>query len=345
MSRYGLVASVFGLLLLSGTTAAGIRPSFSPNACSWWATHIVVIDSTGRVIESWAGDLKPGEAVPLESFGMKLEHPVGGRTLDLKRESTDPERVTGKRLVLFLNKGSGKGKTRKFDAGWMPVMWEDFSVSAAWIEEGKVFALMQVENPGPQVMVRIAKTEEEFNKRVLGHVADRQRYSAAVAEKDPAKRAEKLEPLAAAGQFSTQNAIRQLGLCGEAGLPALRRITSDPKRQTDHQAALIAMGVIGPPAADDLFAVIAEELAYWKKAAPDLGPNWGGNPDHVYHMTRLAGALWWGTAFDGGPPDKVRLILEVYELWSRHSILSKGFADDSRHPGRLALDVYGKIMR
>src|ERR1700675_1677595 len=64
---------------------ADIRPSFSLDGCSWRATHIVLVQTTPEdgvfsVVESWKGDLKPGDslnllelkpnkdAVPISSF-------------------------------------------------------------------------------------------------------------------------------------------------------------------------------------------------------------------------------------------------------------------------------------
>src|ERR1700733_11774066 len=47
---------------------AGIRPSFSLEDCSWNATHIVMVETTAddavfSVVESWKGDLLPGNSV------------------------------------------------------------------------------------------------------------------------------------------------------------------------------------------------------------------------------------------------------------------------------------------
>src|SRR5206468_844470 len=59
-------------LILPTTATAAIRPSFHLDTCSWRATHVVVvsegetIDGAVTVLESWVGDLRPGDtlAVP-----------------------------------------------------------------------------------------------------------------------------------------------------------------------------------------------------------------------------------------------------------------------------------------
>src|SRR6266508_1230362 len=62
------------LFLLCGNhspVSAGIRPSFGIEVCSWNATHIVVategktIDGVFRVLESWRGDLNPGDTIKI----------------------------------------------------------------------------------------------------------------------------------------------------------------------------------------------------------------------------------------------------------------------------------------
>ena len=47
---------------------AALRPSFNVDGCSWNATHVVLVQTTAGegvvpVVESWKGDLKPGDAI------------------------------------------------------------------------------------------------------------------------------------------------------------------------------------------------------------------------------------------------------------------------------------------
>src|SRR4051794_31492518 len=64
------------LVLLGSARAAraSSAPSFSLDECAWNASHIVVAcpegpEGTVRVLESWAGDLRPGETLSLPGLG------------------------------------------------------------------------------------------------------------------------------------------------------------------------------------------------------------------------------------------------------------------------------------
>src|SRR6185369_10112108 len=106
--------SVFVILvLLCGShslTSAGIRPSFGLEGNTWNATHIVVvtegktIDGIFRVLESWKGDLNPGDTIKVpELASFKAE---SSRTVSdpwYQKPGTNPGLVvTGDRMVLFL---------------------------------------------------------------------------------------------------------------------------------------------------------------------------------------------------------------------------------------------------
>ena len=117
---------------------ASIRPSFDLDPCSWNATHIVLARTTANegvfsVVESWKGDLKPGEslelpelkpnenAVPISSY----PKPAGFDLQDRMGISEQiPRQPSGSRMILFLKKQEGSG------AG-TPVKWEPAS---AWAE-------------------------------------------------------------------------------------------------------------------------------------------------------------------------------------------------------------------
>src|SRR6185369_5181374 len=63
------LTSLLFLLTVSSAASAGLRPSFDPDGCSWRATDIVVvtegsqIDGNFKVLETWKGDLKPGQTI------------------------------------------------------------------------------------------------------------------------------------------------------------------------------------------------------------------------------------------------------------------------------------------
>src|SRR5215470_6273267 len=69
MKSYKTIIIVIALFICASQANAGIRPSFNLDYCSWHATHIVVategdeIDVRLTVLESWEGDLSPGETI------------------------------------------------------------------------------------------------------------------------------------------------------------------------------------------------------------------------------------------------------------------------------------------
>lgn len=113
------LSSLVAVLLFTPRIYAGIRPSFGLNHCAWHATHIVVasegdeIDGRLTVLESWKGDLQPGELVSipqLASFKSQPSREVKTSPLGLAIERsmnyiTPKEYVTGSRMILFLKKG------------------------------------------------------------------------------------------------------------------------------------------------------------------------------------------------------------------------------------------------
>ena len=195
--RFGLVIAT--VVLAAKPVSAALIPCFSLTACAWEATHIAVTDSSGKVLEVWTGDHKVGEQLPWDKFGIKLEHPVGGwerrfgtpigQGLPQKKVDRLPEKVMGKRLIVFLRKDE-----RGWNPAWRPyyargsVQPGEFDVNTAWVEAGYVFALVQTSNPGPLEMVRVADSEEQFKKKVLENAERGAQYRVATAESDLAKR-------------------------------------------------------------------------------------------------------------------------------------------------------------
>ncbi len=69
---------------------AGIRPSFMSDYSSWHATDVVVVDPSGKVMDTWKGDLKTGEQLPIDEF--KLPRDLTVRFL-LPARPEEPPRV------------------------------------------------------------------------------------------------------------------------------------------------------------------------------------------------------------------------------------------------------------
>jgi len=118
-------------------------PEFSLDYALEKATHIVVVDATGKVVERWKGVIKLGTELPFKA---------GAKPQPVERvvAFVEPKvkAVTGKLRVLFLiQDGGGRGLDRR-PIRWEPALKRDISLATVWIEEGECFAIYQWMNPG-----------------------------------------------------------------------------------------------------------------------------------------------------------------------------------------------------
>lgn len=94
-----ILTSILFLLAVSSAVVAGIRPSFSPEGCSWRASDIVVvtegsqIDGKFQVLETWKGDLKPGETISVPELAQFKEKDA--RLIFPKSQTDKPQYVSG----------------------------------------------------------------------------------------------------------------------------------------------------------------------------------------------------------------------------------------------------------
>jgi hypothetical protein len=136
-------------------------PSFSLDYAKGKATHIVVVDSDGVVLESWRGDLAKGDTVPFKADEkpLKVVNPFPKELRDPKVES-----VTGKRRVLFLIRG-------KPADSWTPAgfLLPEERFATVWVEDGQCFAIYQFTNPGSGAnMHPLYLGEQRLKEEVLG---------------------------------------------------------------------------------------------------------------------------------------------------------------------------------
>jgi len=239
------VIVLLGTAILSFTppTYAGIRPSFGLDHCTWHATHIVVategdkIDGRLTILESWRGDLRPGEVISvpeLASFKSQSSREI--KTGPFAIKSDEPKRyVTGSRMILFLKKKAGapetstnrENKSQTSDQ-WEPASREGINVSVLWIEGDQSFAFIQLMNPGDSILTYYRGSEKEICDRAFEVMHLQETENAAVAIEDESRRAEALVPFALSDLYYVRDlAFAELQKCGKAALPALRRMPSD----------------------------------------------------------------------------------------------------------------------
>lgn len=277
---------------------ASFRPSFDLDPCSWNATHIVLVQTTANegvfsVVESWKGDLKPGEllelpeikpnenAVPISSY----PKPAGFDLQDRMGISEQiPRQPVGSRMILFLKKqeGSGAGTPVK----WKPASaWGGMKVSVLWIDGGKAFCFQQGENPGPSALSQCGRWPLRssdvaiFTARIQEVLQAQRDLTETLALKDVDVRAKRLGRIALDAVYPAQKeAIDALGKAGTVALPEILQVLDKPPGRFYDGDALIRVFVeaAGKDSGTQLHARLRQDVIYWKTVGPTLTQDWLG---------------------------------------------------------------------
>ena len=291
------LTSLLFLLTVSSAASAGLRPSFDPEGCSWRATDIVVvtegsqIDGNFKVLETWKGDLKPGQmiSVPeLASFKDQAARLIYSSAWYDTEHYGKPRYVSGERMILFLRDANkphddtedDTRRTRESDTNtgcWKPTnpVGTEMQYSTAWIENGKVYCFVQIMNPGESVLVS-SGTETELKTEVDCVVSTQASLNVALAITDVAARAESLEPFAKDSiSWASNRAFAGLTECGGAALPVLRRMLDDESlgelRENVVEAFAKAGGIVVGP---ELTSWLEKEVEFWRRIGPTLQSGW-----------------------------------------------------------------------
>ena len=276
---------------------ASIRPSFSLDECSWNATHIALVQTTANdvvfsVVESWKGDLKPGDslelselkpaenAVPITSYAKS-----GGSTLQDEFGISEqiPRQAIGSRMILFLKKqeGGGIGTTVK----WEPASaWGGMKVSALWIDGGKAFCFQQWMNPGPSALSQCERWPVRssdvaiFTVRIREVLQTQRDLVETLALKNVDGRAERLGRIALGDVYEAQKeAIGALGRAGTVALPEILQVMDKPPGFYDGDALMrMFVEAAGKDSGRQLHARLQEDVIYWKTVGSTLTQNWLG---------------------------------------------------------------------
>lgn len=277
---------------------AGIRPSFDLDPCSWNATHIALVQTTANegvfsVVESWKGDLKPGEslelpelkpnknAVPISSYpkpvGFDLEDRMG-------ITEQIPRQPVGSQMILFLKeqKVSGAGAPAK----WGPASaWGGMKVSVLWIDGGKAFCFQQWENPGPSALSQCGRWPLRssdaalFTARIQEVLQAQRDLTETLELKDVGVRAERLGRIALDDVYPAQKeAIDALGKAGTVALPEILQVMDKPPGRFYDGDALIRVFVeaAGKDSGRQLHARLQQDVIYWETVGPTLTQGWLG---------------------------------------------------------------------
>jgi len=276
-----------------------IQPSFWLESCAWDATDIVVatagsqIDGGFTVIESWKGDLKPGQDIVVSELA-SFEPPSSRiiQTFSDAEEEEPVEYVTGSRMILFLKrKAEGvreRGQAAVQAAGsvvWGPASSEGVKASVVWVEEDQTFAFYRPNYHGRSLLTDYDMSEYEIRARVLDLTRTRNWFDQAMAIPEPSIRAEELGALGAHASlaaldlyFARKIVFGEIQKCGEPALPTLRRMLRDQSLLRVHPEVVESLAVAGgEKVGDELTALIREEMEFWKAIGPSLKKGWWNN--------------------------------------------------------------------
>jgi hypothetical protein len=282
LCRLALV--IGGVMVCSAVARAEKLPSFRLESSAWDATHIVEVtqeakrDGVFTVVASWKGSLKRGDVLKFPALGdFSMEE---SRTIFVfPGEKVPPGRVphvSGLRMVLFLTNADKGPAVQGRPKAWRESVADVIKTSVAWIDGGEVFAFVQVMNPGAQVVWPLGLTEQRFKDRVMHVAQTSDRLRQALAEDDPARRAQRLSVLACSDVSLCQGeALDGLGRCGAKGVPVVVELLRDNPSAGLSYGLIRALGKIGGAAAGkELVALLQEEFAFWLRRGPKLNKDW-----------------------------------------------------------------------
>jgi hypothetical protein len=284
---------------------AAIRPSFALDYCGWHATHVVLVEITPKdgvfsVVESWTGELQPGDRIIVR----ELTPAPGAMPISLNLKRTDffapdesgiseqiPRQHVGSRMVLFLKreKGSEASPTpANTESGekWRPADFSnEMKTSVVWIDGGYLYGFQQVMNPGPSVLTRLDTSLQKMKDRVTEVNRIHQELVEVVSIGNSGARAQGLKPYVRSEVYEAQRlALNELGRCGPAAVETIRGMLNDPAFG-DEAAELVKAFVEagGEAVGEELTSRLQQELAFWQATAPSLSQGWWSSARAIHH--------------------------------------------------------------
>lgn len=285
----------FLLLLVIGSGLrlyGALHPSFALDNCSWYATHIFLACSDGEqidgnlvVLESWKGDLSPGDHIQLPelaSFNSRESRVI--KSSPERETGSPPQCVTGSRIVLFLRRVPTNvaenreltGHQSSSSRVWQPASNVGMNLSLIWVEGDRTFGFRQLTLEEPSVLTALGKSEIEIRMRVSDLLDLHERFDAALSIDDSARRAESLEPFLLSDLFWVkETAFDEMQKCGNSALPVLLRMLADESLLRLHREVVESLGKVGgKEVGERITRLVLEELDFWRATAPLLKPGW-----------------------------------------------------------------------
>lgn len=278
-----LCVFLFSILLEPSIAYCKVQPSFSNSYCSWNATDIIVarsddkFDGNIEVLEIWKGRLKKGDRIiipDLKEFSAEKERDVV-KNIDPAVEKIRNKtilRVTGDRMVLYLNKSKSDANT------WVPIEPDGIRYSMAWVELKDVYAFGQQFNPGRSSLHFLGVKEAELKKELDEVVSTKLSVTKSLEEDSLNKQLDVILPFLLNQEnagFIHSAILDSVARKGRKGLAVLKEILKNDKLSDLHGSAISVMPFLGPDVASSaLRNVIDDEIVFWKEAAPNLKKGW-----------------------------------------------------------------------
>lgn len=332
--RYPAVA--LALFVVTATGRGEDLPTFHLERSNKHATHVVVVNQNGYVLESWRGNLAKEAQVPVDKMRFQKEWKVSDYGVEAKAKS--PKAASGERVVLFLCDGFSWAGRPVGPGGWSPSGF-DFDTSAVWVEGGTALAVNQLTNPGYQVLVSIG-SEQELKAAVQAKNDAVGKTLKEAADKSPAERARMLGKIIADTPAFAAEAFALLEKCGKAAVPVTAEMCGAVKPLVgpgEQIAAARTLVRLGKPARKELLNQFDRHLKYWKEQAElirnvsRLEPEYG----HEWMAKQLAELVAQPAAFTDVTAEQAKAVTELRKLWADHPVLSRLGDRGERIPERI----------
>ena len=292
MSRLRLSTIMLLSLVFVAPCIARVSETFYVESNTWDASQIVAVLETGnpgefRVIETWKGDLKPQETIRVpEMATFQKESLRRVFTFDQKKGfQPTGQKLSTHRLILFLKKPQSNAASPQSTGKKNYLSFQDFvpvaddggmKVSFAWVSSSEVFAFSQIYIPGSGALMRLGQSEKQLNELVASILKEQRQLTATTAIADKVERARSLVPLLFSEYgMARDGALDELAKCGREGLPIYREVLNDPMSLHFHDDMVKMMAdSAGVEVGPELYSRLQEEVAYWRKRAPNLKMGW-----------------------------------------------------------------------
>jgi hypothetical protein len=263
----------FALLILCSFIANGKNHFvFNVEDCSWHASHIIVvtegdkIDGQVMVLESWRGQIQPGESlfVPeLAKFKSQASRKIECISGNYPIECPDgtPKFVSGSKIVVFLRS--------------KPNLKEWIAIGAVWIEQGEAYGLWDDSPPWENGMLASIGSEVSVERTVTKVSGEIRELKQAFELEDANARLQILKPFQQPFANPANPGQGYKATIASVEIDALRRVAINLDTALQPNSIPLPTVKCDDDCVGAIFALqLQRELEFWKATAPELQTGW-----------------------------------------------------------------------